>query len=97
MGVPALAPYAFAGGTAVVTGAASGIGEQLALALAARGSNLVLLDRDAARLACVADAVRAPGSPRRASGRPSSTSPTTTPRAGPARSSRRRTRRRRSW
>jgi short-subunit dehydrogenase len=53
-----LDPYVFAGGTAAVTGAASGIGEQLAYALAERGSHLVLLDRDAERLAAVADAVR---------------------------------------
>jgi len=42
----------------VVTGAASGMGEQLAHQLAARGSHLVLVDRDAERLAGVAAAVR---------------------------------------
>ncbi|MGY1724441.1 SDR family NAD(P)-dependent oxidoreductase [Blastococcus sp. SYSU DS0533] len=52
-------PYAFAGGTAVVTGAASGIGEALAAQLADRGSHLVLLDRDAERLAAVADGIGA--------------------------------------
>ena len=51
--------YVFAGGTAVVTGAASGIGEALATALAARGSSLVLLDRDGDRLASVATRLRA--------------------------------------
>lgn len=51
--------YRFADGTAVVTGAASGIGEALAAGLARRGSHLVLLDRDAERLHRVADAVRA--------------------------------------
>jgi short-subunit dehydrogenase len=52
-------PYAFAGGTAAVTGAASGIGAALAAALAARGSDLVLLDRDAERLEEVAASLHA--------------------------------------
>lgn len=50
--------FVFAGGTAVVTGAASGIGEALSHAFARRGSNLVLLDRDAERLAAVAKSIR---------------------------------------
>ncbi|GAB1691846.1 SDR family NAD(P)-dependent oxidoreductase [Krasilnikovia sp. M28-CT-15] len=53
-----LSPYRFAGRTAVLTGAASGIGEQLSHGLAARGSDLVLLDRDALRLDTVAGALR---------------------------------------
>ena len=51
--------YAFAGGSAVVTGAASGIGEALAAQLADRGSNLVLVDRDEQRLVLVAERLRA--------------------------------------
>ena len=50
--------FVFAGGTAVVTGAASGIGEALAHALARRGSDLVLLDRDGDRLQQVVAAIR---------------------------------------
>jgi short-subunit dehydrogenase len=48
-------PYLFPGRTAVVTGAAGGIGEQLAYGLAGRGSDLVLIDVDAAALAAVAE------------------------------------------
>jgi short-subunit dehydrogenase len=51
-------PYQFSGGTAIVTGAASGIGEALAVQLAARGSRLVLVDRDKDRLGDVADRLR---------------------------------------
>nr|WP_148308293.1 SDR family NAD(P)-dependent oxidoreductase [Actinoplanes friuliensis] len=54
-----MGPYLFAGRTAVVTGAASGIGEQVAHGLAARGSGLVLVDRDAPRLDKVAGSLRA--------------------------------------
>jgi short-subunit dehydrogenase len=52
-------PYRFAGRIAVLTGAASGIGEQLAHALAARGSDLVLIDRDPIGLDRVAEAIHA--------------------------------------
>lgn len=54
-----LPEYRFAGRTAVLTGAASGIGEQLAYELAGRGSHLVLVDVDEARLKPVADRIRA--------------------------------------
>ncbi|GIJ80989.1 Short-chain dehydrogenase [Micromonospora phaseoli] len=57
--------FDFVGGVAVVTGAAGGIGAALAHGLARRGAELVLIDRDAARLDAVADAIRAahPGRP----------------------------------
>jgi short-subunit dehydrogenase len=50
--------YVFADGTALVTGAAGGIGEALAHGLAARGSHLVLLDRSEDRLSAVVAEVR---------------------------------------
>ena len=49
------------GGVAVVTGAASGIGAELARQLAAKGCNLALADRNAAPLAAVAAEARAKG------------------------------------
>lgn len=49
----------FAGRVGLVTGAASGLGRDAALALAAEGARLVLFDRDAAGLADVA--ARCPG------------------------------------
>ncbi|MEV6815453.1 SDR family oxidoreductase [Micromonospora sp. NPDC051296] len=55
--------FDFTGGTAVVTGAAGGIGAALADALARRGSALILLDRDAERLDAVAGEIRATGRP----------------------------------
>ena len=54
-----LGPYRFDGRTAVLTGAAGGIGEQVAYGLADRGSDLVLVDRDALRLDAVAERIRA--------------------------------------
>lgn len=51
--------YVVEGGTAVITGAAGGMGEQLARQLADRGSALVLVDRDAERLEGVVAAIRA--------------------------------------
>jgi NADP-dependent 3-hydroxy acid dehydrogenase YdfG len=52
------------GSLALVTGAASGIGEATARALATRGSYVLLLDRDPERLEPVADAIRAQGTVR---------------------------------
>ncbi len=47
-----------AGGTAVVTGAAGGMGEHLAKGVARRGANLVVVDRDAAGLERVVEDIR---------------------------------------
>ncbi|MFP5021707.1 SDR family NAD(P)-dependent oxidoreductase [Pseudonocardia phyllosphaerae] len=52
-------PFRFAEGTAVVTGAAAGMGAHVAALLAERGSDLVLVDRDGEQLAAVADGIRA--------------------------------------
>ncbi|WP_089154089.1 SDR family NAD(P)-dependent oxidoreductase [Micromonospora sp. NBS 11-29] len=57
--------FVFPGGTAVLTGAAGGIGAALAHGLARRGADLVLLDRDADGLAAVAAAVGATHPDRR--------------------------------
>ncbi len=54
-------PFPLRGGTAVVTGAASGIGAALAAALAGRGCNLALADVNAAGLQDVASRARAAG------------------------------------
>jgi short-subunit dehydrogenase len=56
--VTRLPEYRFAGRTAVLTGAASGIGEQVAYGLAHRGSDLVLVDVDESRLEPVAARIR---------------------------------------
>ena len=50
-------PFRFRGGLAVVTGAASGMGEHLARGLAARGCGLALVDRDHERLQQVAGTI----------------------------------------
>jgi short-subunit dehydrogenase len=56
-----MAAFPFKGGTAVITGAASGIGAALAANLAARGMNLALADRNAEGLATTATLARARG------------------------------------
>ncbi len=54
-------PFSLRGGTAVITGAASGIGAALAANLAKRGANLALADRNEAGLEAVAAIARAAG------------------------------------
>jgi len=49
--------FRFAGAHAVLTGAASGMGEQMAHQLAERGTHLVLVDRDEPRLKAVLDEI----------------------------------------
>jgi short-subunit dehydrogenase len=56
-----LPSWTLQGGTAVVTGAASGIGAALSPSLARRGMRLALVDRDGAGLAATARAVEAAG------------------------------------
>jgi NAD(P)-dependent dehydrogenase (short-subunit alcohol dehydrogenase family) len=53
--------FSLAGRVAVVTGGSSGIGEEMARALALAGANVVLVARDAARLESAASGMRAPG------------------------------------
>ncbi len=54
-------PFPLRGGTAVITGAASGIGAALSANLARRGANLALADRNQAGLEAVAAIARAAG------------------------------------
>jgi NAD(P)-dependent dehydrogenase (short-subunit alcohol dehydrogenase family) len=58
-------PRDFAPGAVLITGASSGIGRALALALARPGATLHLCGRDAARLDAVAEAARARGAEAR--------------------------------
>ena len=54
-------PFELAGATAVVTGAAAGIGAGMARAAAARGMTVVLADRDPAGIASIAEELTAAG------------------------------------
>ena len=58
---PSLQPFIFRDGVALLTGAASGIGRALAEGLAARGTHLALVDRNAAGLEKVAARARQRG------------------------------------
>jgi NAD(P)-dependent dehydrogenase (short-subunit alcohol dehydrogenase family) len=53
--------FSLAGRVAVVTGGSSGIGQEMARALALAGARVVLVARDASRLESAADTVRAAG------------------------------------
>jgi NAD(P)-dependent dehydrogenase (short-subunit alcohol dehydrogenase family) len=53
--------FSLDGRVAVVTGGSSGIGSEMALALAGAGARVVLVARDAARLGSAADQVKAAG------------------------------------
>ena len=57
------ATQAFSGRTAVVTGAARGIGRAIAGEIQAQGARLVLVDRDASQLARTAAELQTPGRP----------------------------------
>ncbi len=48
--------YSYAGKTALITGASSGIGEAFAHSLAARGMNLILVARSEEKLRAMAQA-----------------------------------------
>ena len=53
--------YSMEGKRAVITGASRGIGEAVALALAARGADVLLIARDEAKLGSVCERIRAMG------------------------------------